>query len=463
MNRQLFIVACAVGSVASIGNLPAQDNQNRNTAQPTLEDRTDQLERGQQDLKTQIEQLRNDVSDLQDRVYRLEGGPGPAQGAPPPAAKSSETRGRPDEQQNGGSAESQSFDVFYQGLQSGGHWFDDPSYGYVWQPDVAVSDGNWRPYSDGHWAYTDRGWTWISNEDFGWATYHYGRWARRSDTGWIWIPGSEWAPAWVSWREGSDHVGWAPLPPEVEDNPQVRVEGWADNYYDIGPSAYVFVGIADLARPTYRDVVAPSDQNIAFITETKNVTNIAYGKNGVTVNGPAYQQVAAQAHIPQYKLHYSTQTQGRFGISTRSNELQVMAPAATLQRNATMQPKVEKQLAQASLDHGWQHIGRTKATELKRTMEKQAPVPADLPRPATPKPATGATQNQPAQPTSEQQPSGKPTTPALPNQPRPATQQATPPRAIPSRDESVPPRSEATPPRPGMEEQRPPAPTSEQN
>src|SRR5215468_5370373 len=217
MNRQLFIVACAVGSVASIGNLPAQDNQNRNTAQPTLEDRTDQLERGQQDLKAQVEQLRNDVSDLQDRVTRLEGGPGPARGAPPPAAKSSESRGRPDEQQNGGSAESQSFDVFYQGLQSGGHWFDDPTYGYVWQPDAAVSDEHWRPYSDGHWAYTDRGWT------------------------------------WVSWRQGNDHVGWAPLPPEVEDNSQIRVEGWADNYYDIGPSAYVFVSIADLARPTYRE------------------------------------------------------------------------------------------------------------------------------------------------------------------------------------------------------------------
>jgi hypothetical protein len=105
----------------------------------------------------------------------------------------------------------QSFDVFYQRLQSGGHWFDDPTYGYVWQPDAAASDANWRPYSDGHWVYTDQGWTWISNEDFGWATYHYGRWARRTDSGWIWIPGSEWAPAWVSWREGSDHVGWAPL------------------------------------------------------------------------------------------------------------------------------------------------------------------------------------------------------------------------------------------------------------
>src|SRR5262249_54553847 len=162
--------------------------------------------------------------------------------------------------------------------------------------------------------------------------------------------------------------------------------------------------IADLAQPTYRDAVAPSDQNIAFITDTKNVTSIAYGKNGVTVKGPAYEQLASQARLPQYKLHYSAQTQGRFGISTHGNELQVMAPAATLQRNATMQPKVEKQHARASVDHGWQHIDRTKATELKRAMEKQAPVPADLPRPATLKPATGATQNQPAQPTSEQQP-----------------------------------------------------------
>jgi len=53
----------------------------------------------------------------------------------------------------------QSFDVFYQRLQSGGHWFDDPTYGYVWQPDAAASDANWRPYSDGHWVYTDQGWT----------------------------------------------------------------------------------------------------------------------------------------------------------------------------------------------------------------------------------------------------------------------------------------------------------------
>ena len=55
-------------------------------------------------------------------------------------------------------------------------------------------------YADGYWAYTDVGWTWISYEDFGWATYHYGRWASLADYGWVWFPGSdlEWGPAWVS-------------------------------------------------------------------------------------------------------------------------------------------------------------------------------------------------------------------------------------------------------------------------
>src|SRR6266487_1132771 len=63
-----------------------------------------------------------------------------------------------------------SVDFFYNNL-SGGNWIDAADYGYGWQPDVAVNDPNWRPYADGYWAYTDDGWTWVSYEDFGWATY----------------------------------------------------------------------------------------------------------------------------------------------------------------------------------------------------------------------------------------------------------------------------------------------------
>jgi hypothetical protein len=105
-----------------------------------------------------------------------------------------------------------SIDFFYNNL-SGGNWIEVGDYGYGWQPDIAVSDPNWRPYSDGYWAYTDYGWTWISYEDFGWATYHYGRWDMNAEFGWFWVPQIVWAPAWVSWHEGGGYVGWAPLSP----------------------------------------------------------------------------------------------------------------------------------------------------------------------------------------------------------------------------------------------------------
>jgi uncharacterized protein DUF6600 len=64
--------------------------------------------------------------------------------------------------------------------------------------------------------------------DWGWAAYHYGRWVRDDDEGWVWIPGKEWAPAWVSWRRGGHRVGWAPQPPdeiyvEIRDDPHYWV------------------------------------------------------------------------------------------------------------------------------------------------------------------------------------------------------------------------------------------------
>jgi len=67
----------------------------------------------------------------------------------------------------------------------------------VWVP--ARRPAQWQPYTQGHWAYTNRyGWMWVSAEPFGWATYHYGRWGHSEDIGWYWVPGYRWAPAWVS-------------------------------------------------------------------------------------------------------------------------------------------------------------------------------------------------------------------------------------------------------------------------
>jgi hypothetical protein len=35
-----------------------------------------------------------------------------------------------------------------------------------------------------------------------------------TEPGWVWVPGDEWAPAWVEWRVGGGLVGWVPLGPQ---------------------------------------------------------------------------------------------------------------------------------------------------------------------------------------------------------------------------------------------------------
>jgi len=92
-----------------------------------------------------------------------------------------------------------------------GTWVTVASFGRCWRPaHVAVE---WRPYSVGYWEWTDLGWYWATDEPWGWACYHYGRWMLDPTYGWVWVPGIEWAPAWVSWRFGGGYCGWAPLAP----------------------------------------------------------------------------------------------------------------------------------------------------------------------------------------------------------------------------------------------------------
>ena len=107
----------------------------------------------------------------------------------------------------------QSENDFYEPLGAYGRWEVVGSYGRCWIP--ARVEVGWRPYSNGYWQRTDAGWYWVSEEPWGWATYHYGRWDYDTRYGWIWVPHTQWAPAWVAWREGGGYVGWAPLRPSV--------------------------------------------------------------------------------------------------------------------------------------------------------------------------------------------------------------------------------------------------------
>lgn len=100
---------------------------------------------------------------------------------------------------------------FYDPLAQYGAWVNIPQYGRCWRPTAVPPD--WRPYTIGHWEWTDAGWYWVSDEPWAWACYHYGQWVMDPFYGWVWLPGTQWAPAWVTWREAPDYIGWAPCGP----------------------------------------------------------------------------------------------------------------------------------------------------------------------------------------------------------------------------------------------------------
>ena len=173
----------------------------------------------------------------------------------------------------------QSESDFHEPLTPYGRWVVVPGYGYSWVP--ARVDADWRPYSDGYWQRTDAGWYWMSDEPWGWATYHYGRWDWNVQFGWFWVPQTQWAPAWVCWREGAGYVGWAPLRPSVS----IGVSLTSVNYEPAFASrAYVFVEhrhMMDRVKP--RTVVV---NNTTIINKTVNITKVNVVNKTVINEGP---------------------------------------------------------------------------------------------------------------------------------------------------------------------------------
>jgi probable HAF family extracellular repeat protein len=250
--------------------------------------------------------------------------------APPPKPQS-QHRGQG---QRVSESNEEDYDVFYTRLSSDeGNWVEAGNYGYCFRPRVSE---DWRPYRDGHWVWTDHGWYWDSNERFGWATYHYGRWVNIGGTGWCWVPGHQWAPAWVSWRESDEHVGWAPLPPEA-DVVHRSISSWSDSYYDIGPAAYAFISYSHWHEPSYAQYIEPPQRNVQIISETKNVTNIVTNNNVINNFGPPVQTVATKTNqnIQQVKLalNPATDPNANYGQTLQGNQLNVVAPPACCRRS----------------------------------------------------------------------------------------------------------------------------------
>jgi Family of unknown function (DUF6600) len=214
--------------------------------------------------------------------------------------------------------------IFYDSLSPYGDWVEMPDYGWSFAPRV---ERDWRPYTRGQWVMTDDGWFWDSDEQFGWAAYHYGRWINDRYYGWVWVPGTEWAPAWVSWRHGNGYTGWAPLPPRATWQTHIGLNiGGLDIDAFLGSNDYAFVPDRSFVDRGVYQRVLPRTQNVTIINVTNNVTNYTVVNQRVVNGGIAVANVerAVGRHVPRAR----TVDVDRFDAPriARAGELAVFRP-----------------------------------------------------------------------------------------------------------------------------------------
>jgi hypothetical protein len=217
---------------------------------------------------------------------------------------------------------------FQEPLAPYGVWIEDGTYGTVWVPDVTVVGGDFAPYqSSGHWALDDNGdWMWVSDYEWGYIPFHYGRWVWIGGRGWAWIPGRTYAPAWVTWRVGdAGYIGWAPLPPAWYWSGGIAVGLWTTPYaaYCFVPSTYVF------HEHVYTYVV----RNEATVRQAAAGTR-PYKAAKPSVNGPHGTQPNA-AHPGSRALRPTGPTLAEAGIPAASAPKSRVAPNARARGFAT--------------------------------------------------------------------------------------------------------------------------------
>src|SRR5665647_3154449 len=210
------------------------------------------------------------------------------------------------------------FQVFYDQLSPYGQWVDYPKYGYVWIPDAGP---DFVPYStEGHWIFTDYGWTWVSNYEWGWAPFHYGRWDYDNYYGWLWVPDNEWGPSWVNWRRADGYYGWSPM------EPGISLSISFGRPYNSNYDHWMFVRDRDFERSDINHYyIGQTDRNRIIQNSTViNTTYIDNSRHTTYVTGPArtdVQRVTGRTINP-----VAIRENSRPGQQMNNGQLQIYRP-----------------------------------------------------------------------------------------------------------------------------------------
>ncbi len=274
----------------------------------------------------------------------------------------------------------------WQDLDRNGSWTQDPTYGPVWRP-LSVQTG-WAPYRDGHWAWVEPwGWTWIDGAPWGFAPFHYGRWAMVGTT-WEWVPGLMpprplYAPALVQFAALSG------LGAAEGVTPGVGTIAW----FPLGP----------------REIFVPAYTVTSLYVDRINSTTVNI--NNVAVVNHDYMNQKAGMTVVDQRAFAGAQPVRRAMIKVSP---EAMGHAAML-RAASVSPQRTSVLAHADPPAD---VPRPRAAVLQRTVQQSAPPPAAVPLAAK-------QQVQQANPAPTSAPVAVPAVKTLP--PSPVTARPTPP------------------------------------
>ncbi|MGD1022453.1 MAG: DUF6600 domain-containing protein [Candidatus Sulfotelmatobacter sp.] len=376
--------------------------------------------------------------------------------------------------------------VGYEDLDDYGDWRDDPANGHIWFPNRV--DAGWAPYHVGHWAWISPwGWTWVDDNSWGYAPFHYGRWINVEGR-WGWVAGppavqAVYAPALVVFIGGGPggwggNVGWFPLGPREVFVPSYHV---SEAYVTRVNVSSTTVNVTQVTNVYHTTIIN---------NNTTTITNITYANRnvqGAVMVVPQHAFVSAQP-VAAARVQVSAAQIASAPMSARvavvpTRESVLGAKAATAGHVTAPPPAVANRQVvakktpppppvpfakqqQALAAHPGQPLARSEVQTLRpaaaaaaRPMVKVAPPakpatpttghpPANVPRPGQPAPAPAA--NRPGNPPPANERPAAPA-PAQPTKPAPAPPANRPAPVPPANHPATPPptnRPEATPNRP---------------
>ncbi len=202
---------------------------------------------------------------------------------------------------------------------------------FVWRPTTELINKEmeasgekpvlYTPYTNGQWTYTDAGWYFKGATPQEEITSHYGRWTQDPELGNVWLPGKTWSPAWVEWRQNSDYVAWAPVPPGTYIEKDVLPDK------ELSDDRYTVVEKKSFTEPSiskYRYQVV-ENKNKIMIKEMTKIDGVMIKEKTVINKGPEVSDIEKSSgkKIEQVKI---VKTDKKDGVKPSDGVISVYTP-----------------------------------------------------------------------------------------------------------------------------------------